>query len=916
MDPKKARSIAQGVLISLIILIFIFSSRLVVMITDYMWFKSLSIESVFLTELKAKILLFAIAAGASFIFLGINFLISTKINKSENFISGKIKIFLALGIAIIAGLIFSSQWMTTLQYMNQSSFNLTEPVFNRDVSFYIFSLPFYNAALNFIFGLLLVTGVIVALDYLQSILKNIFKPQYTQDPSSMPSYSFNIKALKIKKKPLTHLTILGALFFILLAVRHYLTRFSIMYSEKGIVVGAGYTDVMVTLPIFKIMMILALVVTVTFFLYLFIISKQPKLKKRHILLYITGLYVVFGFLGPTVVPEFFQSLRVSPNEINLEKPYIENNIEFTRIAYGLDDVSEIDVPVYNNLSMDLLEQESETVKNIRILDRRPLRETYKQTQEIRLYYDLSGIDIDRYYINGNYTSVLLAPRELDQNQITENAKTWVNLHLVYTHGFGIVMSPVNKVTDQGLPDHLIKDIPPKYSVEDESINIIEPRVYYGEKDNQYIIVNTGTREFDYPKGNENEYIHYDGFGGINLDTFGKKILMALRFGDIKLLLSSDIKPESRIKFTRNILSRARKITPFFGFDSDPYIVISEGRLKWIIDAYTVSNYFPYSEKYGNINYIRNPVKIVLDAYNGDINYYVIEPEEPIIQTLDKIYPELFSDYEDMPESLKDHVRYPKDLFKIQSKIYQTYHMTDPTVFYNKEDAWETPTEIYGVGQEVEVDPYHIIMKLPGEDKEEFILMSTFTPIRKNNMISWIAARSDGEDYGKLLVYRFPKDKLVYGPLQIEAKFDQDSEISQQLTLWSQQGSRVTRGNLIIIPIENNILYVEPLYIQAETGQLPELKRVLVSDGERVVMEETLGKAFVALFGGELPDEIDDNDEDQDGLNNQELIEQANDYYDMILDAMRNNDWGNIGVNFDRLGNILGRLGNQQENSTS
>jgi len=803
-----------------------------------------------------------------------------------------------LGLSVITGLSVSEGWFNVLQYFNQTSFNILDPIFSKDVSFYIFTLPFYEFILATITSAIVLTIALVTLDYLKSFIQETIKQQ--QEPNLDPTKSrksIDLNLLLSKTKAITHVGILASIFFILLSIQHYLSRFSIMYSEQGIVVGAGYSDVVAFLPMIKILMVLAIVVAVALLIWVFFSSK--KLKKRHILAYVLALYFIFGFIGPTVIPGIVQSLKVSPNEINLEAPYIENNIKFTRLAYGLADVEEKDFSVNLNLSSEVLDKAKETIDNVRILDWRPLTKTYKQTQEIRLYYDLSGIDIDRYNINNKYTQVMLAPRELEQKQITENAKTWVNMHMVYTHGYGVVMSPVNKVTKQGLPEYYIQDIPPIYTV--DGLTISKPQIYYGERDNDFVLVNTKTKEFDYPKGNTNEYINYDGKGGINLDSFLKKVLMAIRFGDIKILLSSDITKESKIMFTRNIVERIKTITPFLELDNDPYLVIANGSLVWMVDAYTISGNYPYSEKFGSINYIRNSAKVVVDAYDGTVTYYVMDTTDPIIMTYAKIFPKQFKQFASMPETIKEHIRYPEDLFKIQSHIYSTYHMNDIKVFYNKEDAWQIPTEVYGVGKQVKVEPYYMIMKLPGEYEEEFVLMTSFSPIRKDNMVAWMAARSDKENYGKLILYKFQKDKLIYGPLQIEAKIDQDSEISQQLTLWSQQGSRVTRGNLLVIPIENSILYIEPLYIQAETGQLPELKRVLVSDGVRVVMEENLKEALEALFGKsksipKTPDKLDKSQE--------ELIIEAQNYYNLIEDSMKQGDWQGIGSNLDKLGIIL------------
>ncbi len=888
---------SSNIIIGLIALILVFIPTLIGLYTDFLWFESIGFETIFTVSLFTKIKLFAIAAIFVFLFTTINLWISKKINK-ENLIPFKFKILITSIIAFFGGLAFSNNWFNILQYINQVPFGLKDPIFTKEVSFYIFSLPFYSVVLNFVIGVFAITLLLVMLDYLKSYIQKALT-ETVPDSEMINVTKSRFKEIFAKNKLIAHLGILGSILFVLIAAKHYISRFSIMYSEQGIVVGAGYTDVMVFLPMVKFLMIFALVVAVGLLIWAFFIAKRPKLRKKHIVVSIIAFYLIFGLIGPGLITGLVQSFKVSPNEINLEKPYIENNIEFTKIAYGLDNVEEKAFPVNLDLTSEVLANESETIDNVRILDWRPLTKTYKQTQEIRLYYDLAGIDIDRYNINDKYTQVMLAPRELDQSQIASNAKTWVNIHMVYTHGYGIVMSPVNKVTEQGLPEYFIQDVPPVYSV--DGLTIDKPQIYYGEKGNNFVLVNTKTKEFDYPKGNTNEYINYDGKGGIVLDSFGKKLAMALKFGDLKILLTSEITPESKIMFTRKILDRVHKLTPFIQLDDDPYLVINDGRLSWIIEGYTASGNFPYSEKIGGINYIRNSVKIVVDAYDGTVEYFIVDENDPIIMTYNNIFPDQFKSFDEMSETLKEHIRYPVDLFKIQSEIYNTYHMDDIKVFYNKEDAWQNPTEIYGVGQQVKVEPYYIIMKLPGEEKEEFVLMSSFSPIRKDNMVAWMGARSDGENYGKLTLYKFPKDKLVYGPLQIEARIDQDSEISQQLTLWSQKGSSVTRGNLLVIPIRDSIIYIEPLYIQAETGQMPELKRVLVSDGVNVVMENDLETALKVLF--DKSDIIDESIEDVDKTIS-ELVNDAKNYYELIENSMKDGDWSGFGDNFNKLGQTL------------
>ncbi len=884
------KKILRSTLIAIILIILFSFFKIVRLYTDFQWFKAIGYTQVFTITLKTKILLFLASAIIFYLFAAINLRIATKLHKSDW--SFKLGLLVLIPITYIVAIITTSSWDTVLKYFNQVLFNLTDPILNKDAAFYVFSLPFLNVVLTFLFWTVLLTLIITALHYLKEHIVSQFKTQPVDDAITTPFIK------KPKRPALIHLAIIGSFLFFLLTFRDYLSRYAVMYSEQGVVVGAGYTDVVIFLPAVKMLMILAFIVGIAFYGWIFFFSKKP-LRKKHILMYLIILYIAFMFVGKLAAPAIVQSLKVSPNEMNLERPYIENNIEFTKIAYGLDNVNEQNFKVTQNITPQTLENAKETIDNVRILDYRPLTSTYKQMQEIRLYYDLSGIDIDRYNINNKYSQVMLAARELEQEQITPNAKTWVNLHTVYTHGFGAVMIPVNKVTKEGLPEFLIQDIPPQYATDEPSIKIDEPRIYYGEVDNNYVLVGT-SEEFDYPKGETNEYTTYSGTGGVKLNSFFKKLMMAITFGDIKILLSSDITKETKIQYNRNIQKRIHKIAPYLELDKDPYLVIGDGKMYWIQDAYTTTSRFPYSEKIQGINYIRNSVKVVVDAYNGDVTYYVAD-NEPIIDTFSNIYPGLYKPISEMPETLKDHLRYPEDLFKIQTWIYSTYHMNDVTVFYNKEDAWEIPSEIYGTGQEIKVEPYYLILKLPGEDKEEFVLMTTFTPLHKDNMISWLAARTDGENYGKLLLYRFPKDTLVYGPFQVEAKIDQHSEISQQLTLWSQQGSRVTRGNLLVIPIDHSLLYIEPLYIQAEKGQLPELKRVIVSDGERVVMEETLSQALNKLFGSRIEEK--QQQPTKPGATQDELSK-IKDYYNKVDEAMKKGDWTNVGLYMDKIGELL------------
>jgi len=616
-----------------------------------------------------------------------------------------------------------------------------------------------------------------------------------------------------------------------------------------------------------------------------------------------GLAVLVGasvLLGG-IYPEIMQRAVVLPNEGTKERPYILNNIEATRVAYGLDKIKEEEFPVKEEISLEDIEKNEDTIRNIRLWDWRPIKQTLKQIQAIRLYYDFNSVDVDRYYFNGNYQQVMVSPRELDKDKIPEQARTWVNEVLTYTHGYGVVVNPVNKISGEGLPELLIKDIPPVSSV---NLTITRPEIYYGEITKGYVIVKTKAKEFDYPKGDENVYSTYAGNGGMPVSSLWRRILFSIKYSNMQILLTTNLTPESRIMINRNIKERVNKVAPFLGYDKDPYMVISkEGKLFWIQDAYTISSNYPYSTPVagGYFNYIRNSVKVVIDAYNGTMDFYIIDQKDPVAEVYKNIFPQLFKNFDQMPEDLKEHIRYPKDLFQVQAELYSTYHMTDPDVFYNKEDYWNVPNEIYAEN-EIKMEPYYIVTRLPGHEREEFILMTPFTPSTKNNMIAWLAAKNDQPEYGNLIVYKFPKEKLIFGPMQIEARIDQNSEISQQLTLWGQKGSTVIRGNLLVIPIEESIIYVEPLYLRAEMGEIPELKRVIVSNGSDVVMGNNLEEALEKLFAGSFIErEIVVTGEEK---TLKDLIKEAAGYYESAQEFAREGNWSKYGEELQKLEQTL------------
>ncbi|MBU4454700.1 MAG: UPF0182 family protein, partial [Euryarchaeota archaeon] len=769
------------------------SSKIMDLFTEYFWFDEVGYLGVFFTVIKTRIMLGAVAFALFFAFMYINIRLALKNTRSLGFLliySGAILIF-----SLLFGLYASLKWDIVLRYLNQVPFNLHDPIFGQDISFYVFSLPFFNFLLNGLFAVIILSGIGAALIYLINggILNQLERQAY-------PGYEKVINVLRIPEGTKIHFAVMTGLFTFLLAIKFYLMRFDILYTSKKAFFGPGYADINIQLDVITVMIAVALLVSVLFFL---------SIRNVSIKLPLAGIVLIMIlFAGGSFLTDVVQQYKVLPDEYNIEKPYIENSIKYTRIAFDLEEIKQIEFPASYNLTINDLEKNTKTIENIRLWDWRPLLTAYKQLQLIRTYYEFKDVDINRLTINGEYRQIAMSAREMDSKKLPEQGRTWVNERLVFTHGYGIAMSPVRDVSKEGLPQFYIKDVPPR----SEFFNITRPEIYFGELDYDYAIVDTTNPEFDYPSGNENVYTTYKGTGGVSLRSGLVKLAMAFRFGDINILISNSIQPESRILFNRNINERIRTIAPFLKYDTDPYIALSEGKLYWIIDGYTVTNRFPYSEPAGGINYIRNPVKVVIDAYNGSVELYLLNgSNDPIIETYSAMFPDLFKPISLMPEGLKSQLRYPEDMFSVQATKYALYHMKDPGVFYNREDVWEIPEELYETS-EIEMEPYYLITKLPGFEREEFIMLLPFTPRDKKNMIAWMAARNDMPHYGERIVYMFPKEKLVYGPMQIEVRIDQNPEISQSFALWGQGGTRVIRGNLLVIPVEDSLLYVEPIYL--------------------------------------------------------------------------------------------------------
>jgi uncharacterized protein len=899
-------------LVTLIVVIGLPLSKLLVhILTESWWFDAVSFSEVFWTRLTWQILAWVVTFGLYTLFLWGNYQIAMRWAGEETFrffeesklgaYAETFSNYLASGaiflISLIAATVSASDWETILKYLHPTDFGNRDPIFQQDISFYILSLPLYEDVRNWLL-VLFVSGL--ALSALVYALKGKITLDWGWE---------NILTDKVK----IHVSLLLASISVLIAWGFWLERYQMLYAPGGVVFGAGYTDAHAQLFAYQLLSFLALAVAALFVLSIW--QRDSTLP-----VYGIGLFLLTSVLVNGIYPWFQQQLIVEPNELAKEKPYLEHNIQFTQAAYRLKDVQRQSFAAEAQLNRQVLQENQPTIRNIRLWDYRPLLSTYRQLQEIRLYYRFKGVDVDRYTLNGDYQQVMLSARELAYSQLPQEAQTWVNQRLKYTHGYGLVMSPVNQITSDGLPELYIKDIPPVSRI---GLSVSQPAIYYGEETDNYIFTGTSTKEFDYPLGSANAFTQYSGKGGVLMPSRWHRLAYAYDLNSIQILISNYFTNQSRIHYYRQIQERVAHVAPFLRFDNDPYLTVINGRLQWIVDAYTVSNHYPYSEPaaqskdaaallkdedtgkilHGNVNYIRNSVKVLVDAYDGTMRFFAIDEADPILATYRKMFPHLFEPNAAVPPEVRVHFRYPLDLFKIQAQMYLSYHMTDPEAFYNREDLWRFPIQTYE-GSEQIMQPYYVVMRLPGEAKAGFILILPFTPTNKDNMIAWMAARSNGKDYGKLLLYEFSKRKLVYGPRQIEARIDQDTQISQQFTLWSQAGSKVIRGDLLVIPIQESLLYVEPVYLRAEQGELPELKRVIVSYGKAVVMEETLEKSLEAIFGG-VPAEKSVLSPVTGKILT--LVQSALETYQKAAAAARQGNWADYGRYQQELENILQKL---------
>ena len=799
--------------------------------TEWLWFGETGYQSVFLKSLAAKGLIGAAVFVPAFLFLLGNLRLALRgftspyvvfpgggdlqpiVLEPRHF--GLVAILVSAVLAFFLSVVASSQWLTILRFLEPTPFGQADPLFGYDVGFYVFTLPFLDIARYICFALVVLAAI-------GSVAAYVGGSRLTVGPEG---FSIDLKARQ-------HLLLLGAGAFILLAWGAYLDIPRLLTTPSGIVFGASFVDVNLRLYVLQGMLVVAGLGAAAAAYAAFTRANWPVAAG-------VGAYLLV-WIGGGGAATGLQQLVVTPDEQQREAPYLVHNIAATRQAFDLDAVEERAVSGDALLTLQDIEDNAETINNVRLWDHQPLLDTFGQIQEIRTYYEFASVDNDRYVVDGEYRQTMLSSRELNSDSLPN--RSWVNERLQYTHGFGVALGPVNQVTQEGLPVLFIQDLPPRSETD---LAVDQPSIYFGELSNDYVLVNTGTDEFHYPEGEDNVSTRYDGTGGVEIGSLFRRLLFSLRFRSYEILVSGQLDADSRVIYHRNISDRVATIAPFLRYDADPYLVIADGRLYWMRDAYTVSDRYPYSTPVTRgINYIRNSVKIVIDAYNGTTTFYLAEPGDPLGVTLGKIFPGLLKPLDEMPETLQQHIRYPEGIFSLQTAMYSTFHMTNPSVFYNREDEWEVP-----VIDNEQMEPYYTIMRLPGEERAEFIQMLPFTPRGKNNLAAWMVARSDGENYGKMLVFQFPKQKVVFGPSQIVARINQDQEISPQITLWNQQGSEVIQGTLLVIPIEEALLYIRPLYLRASGGRIPELKRVVVAYQNQIVMEETLDQALNRLFAG-------------------------------------------------------------------
>lgn len=891
-----------------IIFLGLFSvGKIINFIVNIEWFKEVGYLSIYFTKIvavfKLMIPMFLISFIGIWIYYKslrlsiIKFKKVVEVNARKTIIERKVFLIINTIISFIISYVFSSTyWYRILQFTNSVKFNVKDPIFSLDVSFYIFKLPLIESIYTEVVTLLILLVIVTLVTYFMLSAKDrIYSRKNFRNKFSNVSI-FNNGLTRFAGK---QLAIVSFLIMICVSLGYILKAINLVYSSRGVAFGASYTDTHITLLFYKVIVVVALIAAIIIFWSVITSKAKPIIMSIGA---IVGLVVIEGFVSNGV-----QNFIVKSNEKTLEQPYIKYDIDYTRKAFNINDIDAKPFEVKENLTQENIKDNKETIDNIRVNSVKPALEFYNQVQNIRYYYGFKDINVDRYNINGKINQVFIAAREVNSKSLEPN--TWQNSHLVYTHGYGVVMSKVNTVTSEGQPDFLIKNIPPENST---NIKLQNPRIYFGEKTDDYAIVDTKISEFDYPKGGSNQTNNYNGPAGIKM-TLLNKIFFAANQKDFNFILSRDITSESKILINRDITDRAKKIAPFLKYDSDPYITISNGKLYWILDAYTTSDRYPFSQPQDNINYIRNSVKVVIDASDGTTNFYMMDKNDPVILSYAKIFPGLFKDLGTLSDDIKQHFRYPQDLFKIQCSVLGKYHMTDPGVFYNGEDLWEVAKNQKQIdGEKDTMDSPYVVMKLPNEKSEEMILLQYFNMKNKDNMVALFGARMDNDSYGKMVLYKFPPQKTIYSPYLFKQKINQDTTISQELALWNKNGSQVQFGDTMIVPINNSLLYIEPMYLRASgKNSIPEMKRVIVSYGDKIVLSENVEAALQQVFNynnENKNDESSDNKAPEDTTKKVQNIKTAKELYDKAMEAQKSGDWAKYGEYIKQLGETINQLG--------
>ena len=906
---------AQRTLIIVFLVLFVLLPLVATRLTDWLWFRDIGFERVFLTKIVAQWAYGLIAGLGSFALLYANARLALRGVATKNLhikdanawaqsgpkvIAERFAAWAALPVSLLLAFVIgaggSGYWGHLARFYYRTPFGVTDPVFQRDISYYVFTVPMIETALTFASVVAFFALVMAALIYLARTEIGVTPGQRGE--------AWNAYVTPMAQM---HLAGVAAVLMLVGSLRYLFVDVpSLLIARHPVLFGATYTDLNIRLPLMR---VLAVILVVAAGALIWHASKGRLLRG---LLVSVGGYVLSAILLGGVMPTAYQRLVVQPNELARETPQITHHLAATRAAWNLENVERRELTPGRQLTKRDLDANQVTIRNVRLWDREPLLQTYGQIQSIRTYYDFESVDDDRYVVNGELRQVLLAPREL--NTASLPTRTFVNEHLTYTHGMGVALGPSNQVTPEGLPTLWVKDLPPASSI--PSIRITRPQIYFGELANDFLLAPSRNREFDYPSGQGDAavYTQYAGGTGVSIGSFWSKLLFAFRFGSMNILLSDDLTADTKILFHRSVRERAELALPFLYFDEDPYMVVTtDGRLEWILDGYTTTDRYPYAMPLtSDVNYMRNSVKVTIDAYSGEIRAYLADPSDPMIRTLERIYKGLLRPISEMPADLRSHVRYPGSLFSAQSSIYAIYHMTDPETFYHREDQWQIPPSTVR-GNSPESFMRHIVMRLPGETQPEFILMRPFTPRQKDNLAAWMVVRNDGEHYGKLRVYSFPRQSLVFGPAQVANRINQDTEVARQISLWDQQSSQVIRGEMLVIPIEESLIYVQPLYLRAQGGRIPELKRVIVAHENQVAMEETLEAGLARLFGGgstapaaaaraDVPAQVTSGDADV-----ARLAREASETYDRARAAQRAEDWATYGTEMRRLGEILRRL---------